>query len=146
MHVVQVVLGRGLHLGSGKVNDPECCLLSLAAIRLLEDVLLGNDVYFNVVEFAPHVLVVVFNERVVVPRLRASVVDTDRVNVVCACFLFQWSEGFRDIFLDKVYLCVNVFDLVLCFNQNLLKQFVHYLGFLLRYQRMRVRQVCACLS
>lgn len=124
MHVVQVVLGRGLHLGPGKVNDPECCLMSLAAIRLLEDVLFGNDVNFNIVEFTPHVLVVVFNERVVVPRLRASVVDTDRVHVVSARFLLQRSEGFRYLFLKQVYLRVKVLDLVMCFNQNLLKQFV----------------------
>ena len=80
--MVQIVLGGGLYFLSWQINNPKRGLEALSSISLFKDILLRNDVDFDVIEFAPNILVMVFYKRVVVARLSASIMDADSMDVV----------------------------------------------------------------
>ena len=56
--------------------------MALTAISMFKDVLLRNDVDFDVVKFTPNILVVVFDESIIVAGLSASIVNTNSMYVV----------------------------------------------------------------
>ncbi len=82
--MVQIVLGGGLYFLPWQINNPKRGFEALPSISLLEDILLWNDVDFDVIKFAPNILILVFDKRVVVTRLSASIMDADSMDVVSA--------------------------------------------------------------
>ena len=71
---------------------------------MVQNILFIAYLYFDVVKFAPNILVMILDHRIVVATLLAPVVDDNSVQEIC--FLTQWLEDVFELLLLLLDLAV----------------------------------------
>lgn len=132
-----LILGVSNFVGR-EVDDPESCFAAFTALGLFHYILLTEYFDFWIVEFTPHVQVVILDKWKVMAWLCVTIVHTDSVQVVRWLFILNIVKDRINFVVQILYLGPEWFDLRLDFALAVLHQWLYHVKLFDRDRLVRV--------